>query len=344
MCLYISNKTALKAKKDITVYKYVEECNGSYFTAFCNTKVKTNETLVPDTELEIRNCCRKYCIEGGAIHAYLTNIDSRLNCICLKAIIKKGTEYYVQDDFKEIAAKELYITDEVITEKVTTPDFKYVLEDYISVMNDESFMNKDGVKVGYYMLSDKTFVSPLESFDHSKAIGIVAFFNKNDEPVIVSLDEEHLPWLTEYSMKNKVCSKIEDPENDFDGKKHTYDIVASKDYDPNKFKAVAYCTYYETYGTKRGDWYLGSVGEMINVAKNVAIINLSISYTGVGIPLKMKWVWTSSESPRGGCSCAWDCLLASGRCADRYDFRNGKSYVRPLYKYSFDSYEYRRNC
>ena len=335
MCLYLSNKTALIAKKNITVYKYVEECNGGYFTSFCNTKIKTNETFVPNTEFEIRNCCRKYCIEGGAIHAFLTNIDSRLNGTCLKAIIKKGTEYYVQDDFKEIAAKELYITNEVVTEKVTTPDFKSILEDYLSVvMNDESFMNKDDVKVGYYMLSDKTFVSPLEGFDHSKAIGIVAFFDKNDEPVIVSIDEEYLPWLTEYSMNNKVCSKIEDPDNDFDGKKHTYDIVASKDYDPVKFKAIAYCTYYETYGTERGDWYLGSVGEMINVAKNVAIINLSIYYTGVGTPLKMKWVWTSSERKCNSRSYAWDCLLSSGRCTSIYDFRNDKSYVRPLYAFN----------
>ena len=334
MCLYISNKTALIAKKDITVYKYVEKRDCGYVTHFRNTKVKTNETLVPDTELKIMDCCRKYCIEAGAIHACLTNIDSGFNCTCLKAIIKKGTEYYVQDDFKEIAAKELYITNEVVTETVTTPDFKSILEDYLStVMNDESFMNKDGIKVGYYVLSDKTFVSPFEGFDHSKAIGIVAFFDKNDEPVIISLDEENLPWLTEYSMKNKVCSKIEDPDNDFDGKKHTYDIVASQDYDPDKFKAVAYCTNYETNGTERGDWYLGSVGEMINVAKNVNIINLSIHYTGVGTPLKMKWVWTSSERTCDGRSYAWDCSLSSGRCSGYYSYRNDEAYVRPLYAF-----------
>lgn len=334
MCLYVSNKTALIAKNDITVYKYVEERSSGYVTAFCNTKVKTNETLVPDTELEIMDCCRKYRIEGGAIHACLTTIDSGFNCTCLKAIIKKGTEYHVQDDFKEIAAKELYITNELVTEKVTTPDFKSILEDYIAaVMNDESFMNKDGVKVGYYVLSDKTFVSPFEGFDYSKAIGIVAFFDKNDEPVIVSLDEEYLPWITEYSMKNKVCSKIEDPDDDFDGKKHTYDIVVSKDYDPNKFMAVAYCANYNTNGTEKGDWYLGSVGEMINVAKNVAIINLSIYYTGVGKPLKMKWVWTSSERTGDGCSYAWDCLLSSGRCSGYYGYRNDEAYVRPLYAF-----------
>ena len=331
MCLYVGNKTALIAKKDITVYKYVEERSSGYVTACRNTKVKTNETLVPDTELEIRDCYRKYCIEGGAIHACLTTIDSGFNCTCLKAIIKKGTEYHVQDDFKEIAAKELYITDEVVTEKVTTPDFKSVLEDYLSaVMNDESFTNKDGVKVGYYALSDKTFVSPLEGFDHSKAIGIVAFFDKDDEPVIVSLDEEHLPWLTEYSMKNKVCSKIEKPDNDFDGKKHTYDIAASKDYDPDKFKAVAYCVNYKTNGTEKGDWYLGSVGEMINVAKNVAIINLSISYTGVGTPLKMEWAWTSSERTWDGHSYACYCILINGDCDGYYNYRDDEFCVRPL--------------
>jgi hypothetical protein len=337
MCLYIGNPVALKATKDITVYKYVEQHSYGYVTPCRNADVELNDTLKPNSETDIKVFFRKYCIGGGAIHACLSTIDSGFNCTCtcLKAIIKKGTTYYVQDDLTQVAAKELYITDEVVTEKITTPDFNCILEDYLSdVMNDKSFANKDGVKVGYYALSDKTFVSPLEGFDHSIAIGIVAFFDKNNEPVVVSIDEELLPWLTEFNMKNKVCSDIGYPENDFDGKKHTYDIVASKDYDPDKFKSVAYCANYKTNGTERGDWYLGSVGEMINVAKNVAIINLSIFYTGVGTYLKMKPVWTSSERRGGGISYALDCNLGSGSCHDYYYWRNEVTYVRPLYAFN----------
>jgi hypothetical protein len=335
MCLYIGKSLPLVAKKDITVYKYVNESDGNYKTPYQDTPVTLNKTLVAN---RVNYLCKelyngKHSISEGAIHACLSTKSGKMGYVALKAVIKKGTTFYVQDDFKEIAAKELYITDEVVTVKVTTPDFNCILEDYLSdVMNDKSFANKDGVKVGYYALSDKTFVSPLSEFDHSKAIGVIAFFDKDDEPVIVSLDEEHLPWLTEYYMKNKVQSDInyDDTVDDFDGRKHTIDIVNSEDYDPEKFKAVAYCSEYKTNGTEKGDWYLGATGEITKVAQNMGIINAAIQYTGVGEPLKFEWMWTSSERTWNGDSCAWDCYLNVGDCNYYYGGRYYDYCVRPL--------------
>ena len=335
MCLYVGNRVALVAKKDITVYKYLNKNGDSYTTACRETPINLNEVLKPDTETENpqRECYNKYCIDGGAIHACLTTIDSGFNCYCVKAIIKAGTTYYVQDDFMQVAAKELFITDEEVTDNVTTPDMKSICEDYMNaVLQDDKYINKDGVHIGDFCLSNKTYVNPLTAFDHDDAIGIVAYFDDNDNPVVLALDEEYLPWLTQYSMKNKVCSDISGSNTikDFNGKKHTYDIATSKDYDPEKFKAVAYCTKYKTKGTKEGDWYLGAIGECIKVAQNMGILNASMLYAECGETIKMNWMWSSSEVTWGGSSYAWICNLDDGICYGYCGDRDGKDEVRPF--------------
>ena len=122
MCLYIGYKKPFVAKSDITVYKYVSKNGGKYYTACRKYPVTTNEVMKADGNGDVvLNCFNKYRIEGGVIHACTTTFDNGFRGkICLKAIIRKGTEFYIQDDLKQVAAKELYFADEDVTDKRST--------------------------------------------------------------------------------------------------------------------------------------------------------------------------------------------------------------------------------
>ena len=221
MCLYIGYKKPFVAKSDITVYKYVSKNGGKYHTACREYPVNTNEVMKADKNGEVvLNSYNKYRIEGGAIHACTTTFDNGFDDnICLRAVIRKGTEFYIQDDLKQVAAKELYITDEEVTDKRST-DLTEYLED--AIKNMES--GNDGVKVGYYRLSNGNFVNPFE-YKEGTIIGVVAFFDKNGNPVSIGVNFKKLPWMKR-PFNNKISSDIsyDDTVKDMDGMRHNKDI------------------------------------------------------------------------------------------------------------------------
>lgn len=298
MCLFVGNKKSFVAQKDIVVYKYVRVLDGNkYITPFQYYSVKVNTLMVADGDSGdvVKENCKKYAISGGAIHACTSSKDRNFEeCICLKAIIKEGTEFWVQDDFKQIAARSLYITDEVVEENETT-DFKDI---YVSILKNTK-KHKGGIKVGHFLLSNKTYASPLSKFDHSKAIAVVIGFNPEDgSPIHAALEKTHLSFLENYYANS--CHSIiinrKDLTRDFDGYKHTYDIAKADDYNADLFKAVDYCINYSTEGTNKGDWYLGAGGEIIMLAQNLGIVNASMLLTNIGTPITFDFFWTSSQS------------------------------------------------
>jgi hypothetical protein len=283
----------------------------------------------------VLNSHHKYIINGGAIHACTSSYNDDFFCcnVCLKAYIKEGTEFWVQDDFKEIAARSLYITDEVV-EKKETSDIKDI---YVSILKSVE-EHKNGLKVGDFLLADKTYASPLNEFDHSKAIAVVMGFNpEDDSPIHVTLEKMYLPFITQNNYHNSCHSNITSDKiaNDFDGYKHTYDIANADDYNAKLFKAIDYCINYSTEGTNKGDWHLGATGELIAIAKNLNFINSAIILAGIGETFNLSWSWTSSQfinthitgemyvlswsisSDDGSCSILWN--------SQYYDFQ-----VRPL--------------
>lgn len=311
MCLYIGNKKPFVAKSDITVYKYVSKNNGKYYTACRHYPVNTNEVMKPDKKGDIGlKSDNKYCIYGGVIHACTTTFDNGFeHKVCLKAVIRKGTEFYIQDDLKDVAAKELYITDEEVTDKRST-DLTEYLEDAIN--NAES--GNDGVKVGYYRLSNGNFVNPFE-YKEGTIIGVVAFFDKNGNPVSVSVKSENLPWMKVLFI-NKISSDIlyDDTVEDMDGMRHTKDILSKKTYDPNIFVAVEYCNTYSTEGTKPGDWYIPAIGECVKITQNMLIINMSLSKSGFAMFDMSSTLWSSSECCVWADPQSWYCDMYTGAC------------------------------
>ena len=311
MCLYIGYTKPFVAKSDITVYKYVIKNEGKYYTACLDYQINTNEVMIPNKNGDIvLEFCNKYRIEGGAIHACTTTFDNGFkNKVCLKAVIRKGTEFYIQDDLKNVAAKELYITDEEVTDKRSTDLTEYI-ED--AIKNAESY--NDCVKVGYYRLSNGKFVNPLE-YKEGTIIGVVAFFDKNGNPVSLGVKYKILPW-TKMPLINKASSNIfyDDIVEDMDGMIHTKDILRRKDYDPDNFVAVEYCNNYSTEGTNPGDWYMPAIGECLKIAQNILIINMSLSKAGLDTFDLSSSLWSSSMGCILGDPYAWSCKVSSGHC------------------------------
>lgn len=350
MCLITGNKIALVAEKDITVYKELEICyvlspsNFKWQTPWTYTPVELNQTMYPNSLENIHSeKDGKYAIYGGAIHAHImiNGVTQRVFSSFsryFKAIIKAGTTYYVHDDFKQIAAKELFITDQIIEkdfqDALTTPDMNQIYRDYLkATFNNPEYCNSEGVFVGFFKLSDGTYANPLEEFNHDKAIGIVGFIH-NDTPVVASLTPKLLPWLTDTYIDYEAQSSttIDNYKKDMEGKKHTFDISHLKEYDPTKFKAIDYCLKYKTDNTEEGDWYLGSIGEMIKLAQNVGIINSAIKYTGVGKTIRLKKNWTSSELEFDDGPYTYQCDMLYGDYSYLKNCKECNKYVRPLTK------------
>lgn len=322
MCLYIGYKKPFIAKSDIIVYKYVNQDKGKYFTACRDYPVNINEVMKPSRNEDVWTCFKKYGIEGGFIHACTTTFNNGFGSeICLMAIIRKGTEFYIQDDLKQVAARELYITGVEITGNRTT-DLTEYLED--ALKNSES--NNDGIKVGYYLLSDGNFISPFK-YKEGTIIGMVAFFDKNGKPVSIGVKPKKLPWIKRI-FNNKVSSNIspEDTVKDMDGTKHTRDILNKEAYNPDNFEAIEYCTKYSTEGTKSGDWYLPAIGECVKIAQNILIINMSLSKVGFDI-FDFSALWSSSERSVDSISYTWHCYISDGYCC--YYELGGSSYICP---------------
>ena len=147
MCLYIGNKKGHIAVKDIVCFKALKLIDGKYKTPWQGTKVTLGEYLIPDSSPKISEWGFKYKIGGGVIHAYLDLSICKSGDIIVKAIIKKGTRFWLQDDLGQIAAEKLFITEEKVTSQ---EEFDYnSLIPYASKIK-----TKDGYKVSLEDVSD----------------------------------------------------------------------------------------------------------------------------------------------------------------------------------------------
>ena len=189
------------------------------------------------------------------------------------------------------------------------------------------------MKVGYYRLSNGNFVNPFE-YKEGTIIGVVAFFDKNGDPVSIGINFKKLPWMKR-PFNNKISSDIshDDTVEDMDGMRHTKDILNSKDYDPDNFTAVEYCKNYSTEGTKSGDWYMPAIGECVKITQNMLIINMSLSKAGF-TTFDLSYLWSSSEGYGWLESYTWHCFVDAGDYGSRYFGRECELFVCPCLTYT----------
>ena len=335
MCLLIGKKSSgFVSENDIVVYKYVSRSdNGNYQTPFQNYPIEVNSILVGSTDNDdiIVENYNKYCINGGAIHACLSSKDKNFSeYICLKAIIPAGTEFWIQDDMKQVASRQLFITDEVINDERHTDMMEIYKQIYANAP-----CNKDRIHVGDILLSNGQMVSPFDNFDKEKVIGYVGYIHpETDKAVCISAKGVNLPFVTKYDIENSAHSSIDSDEvkDDYNGYEHTQGIANASDYDGDIFKAIEYCRTYKTDGTNEGEWYLPAIGEVIALSCNMMYINASIDIVGIGDKLECDWMWSSSQY-KGLGSYSWYCNLDDGDYNYYWSSRNYSDQVRPLYAF-----------
>ena len=288
MCLIVSGKgNKFIAKKDIIVYKQLG--GGSFYgyvTSHQNFPVKLNSEIVPKGKIELRSYGSKQCLDRGAIHAYAI---IPVPGIYFKAIIKKGTEFWIQDDLTQIAAEKLYLTDKEAFYKHSKPtDFS----DYL----------KEGVDVH---LKDGRRCKITDSFDKKDVIGVYGYDNQ-----VIALEYKELPLFNE-ELPNEISKNnfieenscniselITKLEKDLDGYGNTKQLKSLG----IKSDALDYC---EKLGK---DWYIPSSGELKKVFKNQLRINITLQY--LGIPqIDFRWFWSSTLKSS---KYAW-CCYSDGR-------------------------------
>ena len=300
MCLYIGKNSSFIAKSDIIVYKELKQIGkNDYVTPCQDFPVKLDNLLIPEGIATEKPCGFKYRIEEGTIHAYTS---SNGNDLKFKAIIKKGTKFWIQDDLTEVAAEKLYITSELAGKEETD------LSEYIKEF---------GVDVH---LKDGRRCKITDSFDRKDVIGVYGYDNK-----VIALESKGLKLSDDYQLPGhpKVIDDLSEAKKDLDGYGNTKQLKSLG----IKSDALDYC---EKLGK---DWYIPSLGQVKLVAENMLRINLTLKHLGKDT-LPFSWFWSSTlESSK----CAWDCCSIGGNWYG-YDCSYGRvcfcGYVLPFLELS----------
>ena len=146
MCLFTNRTKPLVASKDLVVYKALTVEDGKYYTPYQGVEVKLNSYLtVPDSKVRKMSLFGYYEINGEGIHSY-THLGENIG---FKAIIPKGTPFWISVDLQEIASTELYITDEICDEETD-------LKEICDLLLKENFVKYKENKI---ILLDKYHIS-----------------------------------------------------------------------------------------------------------------------------------------------------------------------------------------
>ena len=111
---------------------------------------------------------------------------------------------------------------------------------------------------------------------------------------------------------------------DLDGKKNTSTILAYCKTKGKSCPAFEYVNSYKTEGTKAGDWYLPSTGELYAIYGNMGVLNVALGKIAA-TRLDRDFYWSSSEYSEDD---AWYLWFSDGSADD-----SSKSYncaVRPV--------------
>lgn len=321
MCLYIRDKQPLVAKRDIVVLKYLKQDDKRYESPCQGTPVTLGKLMVAQPYTLYISCesqdfyDRKiFSMEGGVIHAKLSESGDYGN-YCAKAIIPKGTEYWIDPFGTEIAARQMLITKEKGTnELVDTQLFKEILE---------SAPEKNGIRVGDYQMIDDSFVHPTEKIAKTKVRGIVCGFYEDGSPIICALKMFREAWCTGCNLEIREYISLEKAMKSFNGREVTaLHKKQIKGKDKERFGAFERCINYRKY--KKENWYFGSFGETMTMLDNAAH-----NITGLGFIINTHyWYWSCSE-----CSSysSWCCCLIKGRVGSAWRTKALTARVVPFY-------------
>lgn len=276
MCLYTTNKKAFIAKSDLEVAKYFRNkidymSLGYYITPFQQEAVYPNTILKPESPIKFSLIGQNkfgdyiYSIGAGAIHAMIIPTDAKnFSTFALKAIIPKGTKYWVGTTGESICAERLYITNDEF-QNIDIID-KGIYKEILSRATE-----KNGIRIGDYLLNTDDFVHPSEDIIciSERVIGIVCGFYNDNSPMICSPYIEKERWNTN-EISLFANAEVQNQES---GKRAT---------DMYKQGNMWVNSVFDCCTRKGKNWYLGSINENKIRLYNMKYINASCAITGIG--------------------------------------------------------------
>ena len=313
MCLYTRDKQPRVAKRDIVVLKYLNQDGKRYESPCRGTPVTLGKLMVAQPNTPYISYGGKDLYDGeiskmggGVIHAKLSEGNEYGN-YCAKAIIPKGTEYWINPLGTEIAARQMLITEEKgSNESVDIQLFKEILE---------SAPEKNGIRVGDYQMIDDSFVHPTKKIAKTKVRGIVCGFYEDGSPIICALEMFREVWDIDRNSKIGEHTSWEKAMKLFNGREVTAQYKKQiKGEDKKRFGAFERCINYRK--DKKEDWYFGSLGETMTMLDNAAYLNAAHNITGLGFIINIDH-WYCSCSERDSYD-LWCCYLA--KSGMRYDW------------------------
>ena len=323
MCLFTRNQQPKVAKKDIRVLKCLRGGAGHYETPHQNTQVTLGEPMVaspstPDISYYTTDKMGRkvHSINGGAIHAMLYG-SNRSGNVQKVAIIPAGTEYWISSFGRDIAAKQMIITEE----QDYVPDVDFALD----ILEDAPEI--DGVRVADYFYSDGSFKHPSVELRDTKPVGRVVGFH-DGKPLIAALNILKGAWDTQYSSKigDKNFGYSNDAIKDFSGRQTTQAYKEMDEADKSRFEAFEACI---NYGADNEEWYFPAAGEMTTALDNALFLNAAAAVTGLGEFIDDQWFWTCSQLTYR--FYAWRCYLHDGYVGCYWDYKDCVYRVVPFF-------------
>jgi len=326
MCLYVRDRKPLIAKRDIVVLKYLRQegkihkkykspCQGMLVTLgkLMIAQPNTPNIIYANKDIFNRDI---YSIGGGVIHAKL-NESNYYGNYCAKAIIPKGTEYWIDPFGTEIAARQMLITkEEGSNESVDTQLFKEILE---------SAPEKNGIRVGDYQMIDDSFVHPTKRIAKTKVRGIVCGFYEDESPIICALETFAGIWGSSDSKIGEHTS-VKKAMKLFNGREVTAQYKRQIN-DNDKWRYDAYdafkiCVNYRK--EKNENWYFGSLGEIMTMLNNAMYLNAAHNITNLGFIININDLyWSCSEI---------DFCYSFGCCLNKFNIICGFYHKAHIYK------------
>ena len=134
-------------------------------------------------------------------------------------------------------------------------------------------------------------------------------------------------WSIEYfdvpGVENITSSTL--ATTDLDGKKNTSTVLAYCKANGKNCQAFEYVNSYKTEGTKAGDWYLPSMGELYAIYGNMGVLNAALGKIAATRLNRNYYYWSSSESSNNG---AWSLRFSDGHVYS--DSKGNRLCVRPV--------------
>lgn len=303
-----------------TPYQHIRvELDKEFTTGGNRVKIEDRFKTIFDEEI--------FSIGDGFIHARLIPTDGISNC-CKKAIIPKGTQYYLSALGDEIAARTMIITNEEMDKMDDVVD-KGFLEDII-----DNAPSEKGIYVGDYLLKDGSYARPnkLDSFPIGQVVG---FYKHN--PLIAAVAILQGTWYKSCRKKDvKIANDIGIKEiaTQFNGNTITKKVMSREDRED--FMAFTLCHEYHSDCNEK--WYLPAVGEMATMLNNIMYINAARKLSKVGLLIDGEPFWTSSEFST---NFSWYCKIAVYEADVEWCSKDCSYYIIP---FLVSSNKLRKNC